>query len=644
MGFSINSNPYASIVASYMNATSSQLMDSIGQLSSGLRINSAADDPAGLAASMQLTGQINGLNQAAQNTQSAINLIQTASGGLNETTAILQQMQTLAVQAGNSSNSSSSLQAIQSQMNQLAGQLTQISNSTAFNGRNLLAGGVQNMQFQIGANPGNTTSLSIGPMDAASLGVAGSAATLTAGQNNTQLQSLTGVGSGLLGANTNEQYQIRATQMVGSAGSNIFTSAGAAGTTGTAAANQGGETMALTVGGGTYTAATANYQVQVTSVSSNGTIMGVQYSTSTTGTPVWNQATVTTGAGGALSFGLGASGVSLSFTNNAATAQVGDQFTFTGTTGASQATVQATQRSGANIGNETTNVTNTYTGTTDLQYAVRASQLDTNNNVVGVQISTDGGHTWGSTITANTYTGTAFAAGTATAFNIGNGLTFNWATQSTFNANQVANNGDTFTFNAVATGQTAQLLQLSDSTQVGGTAKYAGAAANIGGGVLAGSGATSATLGTGAQTVTANFLAPGAAGGLMAGTSTFTVNAPQAAAVGGGQVLTPATAPAGLNIMTTQGASAALAQINSALTTVANQQGQLGAQQNALTDSLNVTNTTDANLTTANSNIMDVNVAQEMVNETRLKIIQQTQIAMLAQANQIPSLVLKLLG
>ncbi len=642
MGFSITSNLYALATENYLNRTSQELMASIGHLSSGLRINSAADDPAGLAVSMQLTSQVNGYTQAAQNAQTAINMVQAAEGALNETTAILQRMQTLAVQAGNGTSSASDVAAMQSEMNQLAAQLTQISNSTTFNGRNLLAGGLQNLQFQIGADAGSTAALSIAPMDAASLGVAGSIANLTQGQNNANIQSLTGIGSGMLGASAGEQYQIKATQMVGSAGNNIFTSAGAAGTSGTAAANAGNETMTLSVSGGTFTGSTANYQVQVTSVNANGVITGVQYSTSSSGTPVWTQATVTIGPGGALSFGLG-SGLSLSFTNNAATPQVGDQFTFTATNGATTAAIASTQRAGPNIGNETTSVSNTYTGTANLQYAVKATQLDANNNVVGVQVSTDGGHTFGSTITANGYSGSPFAAGTATTFSIGNGLTFTW-NQSTFNANQVANSGDTFTFNAVATGQTAEALQLSDTTQVGGAPKYAGAAANIGPSVMAGAGQTSAIVGIGNQTVTANFLAPGTSGGLTAGTTAFTITTPQAATTANGAVLTPATAPAGLNISTPAAASAALAQINNALNAVATQQGQLGGLQNRLTDALNVDATTETHLATANSDILDVNVAQEMVNETRLKITQQAGLAMLAQANQIPSLMLKLLG
>ena len=644
MGFSINSNTYALGTLNALNQNATLLAQSIGHLSTGLRINSAADDPAGLAMSMQLTSQVNGYNQAYQSTQTGINLIQTASGALNEITSILQRMQTLAVQAGNGTNSATDVTAMQSEMNQLAGQLTAISNSTSFNGRNLLAGGLQNLHLATGADGSSPITLSISALDAASLGVAASTTALTEGQNNAQLQSLTSVGSGLIGASSGEQYQIKATQMVGSAGNNIFNTTGAASTTGTAQANAGNEAMTLTVGGGAYAGATANYQVQVTSVAPNGIITGVQYSTSSTGTPAWTQATVTAGAGGALSFGLGATGISLSFANNAATPQVGDQFTFTATTGATQAAVRATQVAGTNIGNETTSVSNTYTGTTDSQYAVRASQIDSNNNVVGVQVSTDGGKTFGATVTATGYTGTAFAAGTATTFGIGNGLTATW-NQSTISANAVANNGDTFAFNAVASGQTAQLLQLSDATQVGGAPKFAGAAANIGGSVMVSGAQTSAVLGIGAQTVTANFEAVSTTGGLSGGTTAFTVAAAQAATIGaGGTVLADATVLAGPNLSTPAAADAALTSISDALTAVQAQQSQLGGMQNALTDSLNIDSVTAINLAQANSDILDVNMAQELVNETQLKLTQQASLAMLAQANQVPSLLLKLLG
>ncbi|MBA3824312.1 MAG: hypothetical protein H0X24_10520 [Ktedonobacterales bacterium] len=641
MSFGISN--YSAATLNALNENEALLAQSIRSLASGLRINSAADDPAGLAISTRLTSQINGLNQAYRNTQTGINLVQTASGALNETTSILQRMQTLAVQAGNGTNSATDVAAMQSEMNQLTSQLTSISNSIGFNGRTLLAGGVRDLHLAAGAD-GGSPSLTISAMDAASLGVAASTATLTAGQNTANVQSLTHIGAGLSGSTNGAQYQLSATQMVGSAGNNIFTSAGVAGTSGTAAANAGNEALTLTIGGGTYTGATANYQVQVTSVGVNGIITGAQYSTSSSGTPVWTQATATAGVGGTLSFGLGATGISLTFANGAAAPTVGDQFTFAATTGATQAAVRATQAKGPNIGNETTSVSNTYTGTTDAQYAVRAAQIDSNNNVVGVQVSTDGGKTFGTTVAATGYTGVAFVAGTAANFNIGNGLTLTW-NQSTFNANQVANSGDTFTFNAVASGHTTELLQLADATQVGGAAKFTGAAATIGTGVLVSGSQTSATLGAGAATVTANFGTVGSAGGLSAGTAAFTVTAAQAAVIGaGGTTVMDATAPAGLDISNPAAAGAALASISSALTAVQNQQSQLGGTQNALTHALNIDSATALNLTSANSNITDVDIAKELVNETRLKTTQQAALAMLAQANQMPSLLLKLLG
>jgi flagellin len=643
MSFTINPNFYAGQIATYLNQTTNSLAASIGHLSSGLRINSAADDPAGLAISMQLTSQINGLTQAAQNAQSGISLAQTADGALTEVSSILQRMNTLAVQASNGTNTPTDVQALQSEMNQLTTEMNQITNTTAFNGINLLGGGFQNQSFFVGANAGSTLSLSLRPMDAASLGLATSAANLNQGQNAADVQSLSMVGSGLQG--NNEQYQIASTTMTGGAGANIFNTSGAASTTLTATPNQGNEAMTLAITGGTFTGATANYQVRVTSVNPSGTITGVEYSTSTGSTPTWTQAAVSAGAGGAPTFSFG-SGITATFANNAATPQVGDQFAFNATNGAATAAVQATMHSGANIGNETASVSNTYTGTSNQQYVVRASQEDTNNNVVGIQVSTDGGKTFSSTITATGYVGVAFAPGTAATFtgtNL-NGMTVTW-NQSTFNANQVATNGDSFAFNVVASGQSAQLLQLSDVTQVGGVAKFSGAAANIGQSVMVSGSQTAATVGTGQQVVTANFAAPGATGGLASGDSVFTVATSQAAVFGGnGQLLSGATAGAGPDISTPAAASAAITQIANALTSVSNEQSTLGATQNSLTDIVNVDTTSQQNLTSANSTIMDVNVAQELVHEMQLKIQQQAQIALLAQSNQIPNVVQTLLG
>jgi flagellin len=146
---------------------------SMEKLSSGLRINKAGDDAAGLAISEKMRGQIRGLDQASANSQDAISMIQTAEGALSETHSILQRMRELAVQSSTDTNTADDRTKIQSEVDQLAKEITRISNTTEFNTQNLMAGGLDNT-FQIGANKGQNINLTINAMDAKSLGVAGS--------------------------------------------------------------------------------------------------------------------------------------------------------------------------------------------------------------------------------------------------------------------------------------------------------------------------------------------------------------------------------------------------------------------------------------------------------------------------------------
>jgi flagellin len=158
---------------------------SMEKLSSGLRINRAGDDAAGLAISEKMRGQIRGLEMASKNSQDAISLIQTAEGALNETHAILQRMRELAVQAANDTNTATDRTRIQEEVDELAKEITRISNTTEFNTKKLLDGqGGSSLTFQIGANEDQTITLSIGAMDANTLGVddgTGSAATAAGG-------------------------------------------------------------------------------------------------------------------------------------------------------------------------------------------------------------------------------------------------------------------------------------------------------------------------------------------------------------------------------------------------------------------------------------------------------------------------------
>ncbi|WP_179234271.1 flagellin [Heyndrickxia coagulans] len=134
----INHNIAALNTLNHLNAATNAQSKAMQKLSSGLRINSAADDAAGLAISEKMRGQIRGLDKATSNAQDSISMIQTAEGALNETTDILQRMRELAVQAGNDTNTSEDREEIQKEVNQLTSEVNRIANTTEFNTQKLL--------------------------------------------------------------------------------------------------------------------------------------------------------------------------------------------------------------------------------------------------------------------------------------------------------------------------------------------------------------------------------------------------------------------------------------------------------------------------------------------------------------------------
>ena len=141
------------------------------RLSSGLRINSAKDDAAGLAISDRMTSQIRGLNQAARNANDGISLAQTAEGALQESTSLLQRMRELSVQSANDTNTQSDRDSLQAENVQLTAELSRIANTTQFNGKTLLDGTNSDYSFQVGANANQTISFGISGATASDLGV-----------------------------------------------------------------------------------------------------------------------------------------------------------------------------------------------------------------------------------------------------------------------------------------------------------------------------------------------------------------------------------------------------------------------------------------------------------------------------------------
>ena len=169
----INNNIMALNAHRQLGVNQANSSKSMERLSSGMRINRAGDDAAGLAISEKMRGQIRGLKQASRNSQDAISLIQTAEGALNETHAILQRMRELATQSASDTNTEVDRGEIQKEINELAAEITRIADTTEFNTQNLLGGEFSGI-FHIGANEGQNITLSINAMDANALKVSGS--------------------------------------------------------------------------------------------------------------------------------------------------------------------------------------------------------------------------------------------------------------------------------------------------------------------------------------------------------------------------------------------------------------------------------------------------------------------------------------
>lgn len=199
----INTNIASLTAQRSLAASQKDAATAMQRLSSGLRINSAKDDAAGLAIANRLTTQINGINQAVRNANDAISIVQIAEGSLQESTSILQRMRELAVQSANASNSAADRTSLQTEVTALIAELDSIANNTAFGTTGLLNGSFSGQTFQVGPQTGETFGLSISSMRSADIGttftVAGLmtnlgtavAGTTVAGANTIAAQNLT---------------------------------------------------------------------------------------------------------------------------------------------------------------------------------------------------------------------------------------------------------------------------------------------------------------------------------------------------------------------------------------------------------------------------------------------------------------------
>ena len=520
----INHNIAALNTHRQLNSASTAQSKSMEKLSSGLRINKAGDDAAGLAISEKMRGQIRGLDQASKNSQDGISMIQTAEGALNETHDILQRMRELATQSANDTNTDSDRGEIQKEVDQLAVEITRIANNTEFNTQKLLNGGITSTglgenTFHIGANENQSINISINAMDAKSLGVSRDVNTATA------------EGAGVVSSAT----------VANSFGPQV----------------KDGEVITLS-----YTAA-VEAEAATNAVKTGDANLGasVAFDTATKividGTDVALDNVKLLGAG---------------YDAAAGKANV-------------QSALQDDIDAAMGVGKYSVGINGDKLTITDLQATGTSSEVDLTGSDVGT----------GATLLGFT---------TLSAVNGADAVTAKSA--------KVTLTGDSGTIQSVN-------VKADDTSFTVEAGDYKGLTVNL-------SGATS-TIAGGDDTVTISTSATGAS----------------AATFSGGAKLTDAVTAAGIDVSSKTAANSAITTINKAIETVSSERSKMGAVQNRLEHTINNLNTSSENLTAAESRIRDVDMAKEMMNQTKNSILSQAAQAMLAQSNQMPQGVLQLL-
>lgn len=637
-GLVLNTNINSLVAQNALTSSGTQLSQALEQLSTGLRINTAADDAAGYAIVNGMTSQINGLNQASQNANDGVSLSQTASGALSEIVNDLQSMRDLAVESLNATNSSADRDDLDAQFQQLKADIDNVASTTQFNGVNLLDGSFQGATFQVGANAGQTITMT---------------SVASAASNN-------------LG----QLYTAAATDPT------AYTSTGAAG--GTAVANGDTGTFTLTIGSKSYTTspvtltgtqstdlttiaaaitqATGDVGV-VATVDANGT--GINLS-STTQQSVSVSYAGTTGAETLATFGLNATSnltaiQAYSATGSAVngdTLSAGTDYIATGGTVTDGVTTAGTGTYTINI-NGTTYSTGAinFDGTAATDLSTIANALNNSSNASGLHgtaysASVSGGKlvitetgtspfsVSGETFTAGTAVGT-FAGGFATSVNatgtpadtgkvsitVG-GNTYTTSTISGFDGNPY--NDATLIANALNQSTTLDAGGKSLASQ--GFSVAVNAQNQL---VVTGAGLTSA------DTVSASYAAVTGTDTIDLGLSNTATSAESAAS---------STTLADANVKTVDSSNEVLIQIDAALQQLATTGADLGAYQDRFQAAVTGLQTDATNLSSAKSGIQDTDYAQATSQLTQAQILQQAGTAMVAQANTIPQNVLTLIN
>ena len=580
----LNTNLSAVAAQNSLRTTGLKQNSDMERLSSGIRINSAKDDAAGLAISTRMTANIRGISAAIRNANDGISLTQTAEGGLSSIGDNLQRIRELAVQSANTGNSDSDRAALNKEAQQLVSEIDRVANNSAFNGIKLLDGSFQNQSLQVGAgsDSNDRIAISIGSAKVSALGI---------GSNSSYSKTLTmgtSVPTTVLAAG---DLSINNTQIGASVSDGV-----------------------------SYQNASASALAKATAINAASGLTGV---TATVG-----QTTVTASVAGNTS-AIKAGDV---FINGVAIGAIG---------AATGAVDRGTQTAAAiNAKSSQTGVTATASTATGIVTLLAA---DGRNITVSSTVAGGEGTGLKSTVTGTAPTGRD-AASVAAGSLIINGVTIG-AVGTAASALSMgilmaaAINLSSASSGVVATNDaTSGVLTLNVRAGVEGTAPGIGAAGGI---EISGSGLAAWGLTAGNSVTTAGIqLSTQGKDGIVLGGTTGTTSTGQAGAGFNASVL---SSTGGVDLSTAAGSQAALTVLDKAINTVTDSRASMGAYQNRLTASVANLETTSMNMQASRSRILDTDYAKETTNLARSQIIQQAATAMLAQANQSAQSVLALL-
>ncbi|ACT04365.1 flagellin [Paenibacillus sp. JDR-2] len=573
----INHNIAALNTLSSLNNASSAQSKSMEKLSSGLRINRAGDDAAGLAISEKMRGQIRGLDMAAKNGQDGISLIQTAEGALNETHSILQRMRELATQSANGTNTDTDRSALQDEMNQLTSEINRIGNTTEFNTQKLLNGGIASTD---GSKITQATNAKMTLANAIATGTVG-AVTITVDNQTFDLSGATM--DTTLGSSTTaidaEDYNEFITELGNTTSGGVKLS----------------DLVDITKDATNHLVFTAKSAGSTSTIQINAAAADTSLGLTTASTGSANTAkgdpTTIERAGVEATAAIGATADTTIAANSTFTIQVGTD---------SAVTVELNKGTDPKVydtNNTDVNVANAAKQDLirDLNAALQDAGLD---GKVSASLSKDGNVQF----ISETGKDLKLTDGTNGPLSSATGLAFTTASDlsTVKNVEQIVGPG-------------AQGSGFSTKFQIG---------ANSGQSM-------SLTIGdmrSSALGITGN-----------AGQAGFTTS--NSVTNGTNDV----KAEAALDISTKEGASSAIKVLDKAINSVSSERSKLGAVQNRLEHTINNLGTASENLTAAESRIRDVDMAKEMMEQTKNSILAQAAQAMLAQANQQPQGVLQLL-